>query len=321
MAGPGNIALTTAAAEPVTLNVGQNGQCTTYGGSLTGTGGMTKIRTGMLTLGGGNTYAGNTTITAGILNAGITETPGVSGPFGAQAANAAGTILFGGGTLQYSAANQFDYSGRFSTAGNQPISIDTNGQTVTFATAIQGAGTSLTLNDSLGTGTLILAASNTYTGGTTVAAGTLQLGDGIANNGYVQGNILNNAAVAFANPAAQTYAGTISGGGALTKIGSGTLTLTGPNTYAGGTTVTGGTLAASSTNVGTGPINLSAPPSSRPRAPRLAWPRIFTRLTRVRRAPVPTASGLAPQTPPSTRGCLLLPMPARAPRPTMVTPA
>jgi autotransporter-associated beta strand protein len=107
------------------------------------------------------------------LNAGVAETAGVSGPFGNQLANAAGTILFGGGTLQYSAANNNDYSGRFSTSGNQPISIDTNGQSVTFGTAIQGAGTSLTLIDSTGSGSLTLTASNTYSGGTTVASGTL----------------------------------------------------------------------------------------------------------------------------------------------------
>ena len=52
-----------------------------------------------------------------------------------------------------------------------------------------------------GTGILALCGSNTYSGGTTVSAGTLQLGDGVANNGHIQGNIVNNAAVTFANPA------------------------------------------------------------------------------------------------------------------------
>ena len=89
---------------------------------------------------------------------------------------------------------------------------------------------------------LILTASNGYTGGTTVTAGTMQLGDGVANNGYVQGNILNNATVVFANPAAQTYSGTISGSGSLTKLGGGVLARSGTNTYIGPTTVSQGKL-------------------------------------------------------------------------------
>ena len=41
-----------------------------------------------------------------------------------------------------------------------------------------------------------------------ISAGTLQLGDGVANNGYLAANInLSNAALSFANPAAETYAG------------------------------------------------------------------------------------------------------------------
>jgi len=144
-------------------------------GAISGAGGLTLLGSGTLTLGGSNTYTGNTAINGGVVSAAIAENPGIYGPFGAKAASAAGTILFGGGTLQYSAANQFDYSGRFGTSGNQPISIDTNGQTVTFATAIQGAGTSLT---KLGSGILTITGMNTYGGSTTVDGGTLQIPSG-----------------------------------------------------------------------------------------------------------------------------------------------
>ena len=126
------------------------------------------------------------------------------------------------------------------TSGGGAI-FNTAGYSVTLSGPLSGPG-SLNLNNSLGTGTLTLAASNTYTGGTTVSAGTLQLGDGVANNGYVQGNMLNNATVAFANPAAQTYAGVISGSGALTKVGSGVLALSGSNTCSGPTTINQGKL-------------------------------------------------------------------------------
>jgi autotransporter-associated beta strand protein len=112
-----------------------------------------------------------------------------------------------------------------------------------------------------GDGTLLLSASNTYSGGTTIYAGTLQLGDGLANNGSVQGDILNNQSSAgglvFAPATTQTFSGTISGTGSLGAAGPGKLTLTSTaNSYSGGTTVTGGTLAlpAGANVLGTGGI-------------------------------------------------------------------
>ena len=92
----------------------------------------------------------------------------------------------------------------------------------------------------LGAGTTTLNAVNTFTGDTTITAGTIQLGDGISLNGAVGGNIVDNAALIVANPTALTYSGVISGSGTLTKKSSGTLTLNRANTYGGLTTLSGG---------------------------------------------------------------------------------
>ncbi|MDR1350064.1 MAG: autotransporter-associated beta strand repeat-containing protein [Zoogloeaceae bacterium] len=97
-----------------------------------------------------------------------------------------------------------------------------------------------------GAGTLILTGANTYTGGTTVSAGTLQIGNG-GTTGSVTGDIANNAALSFNRADALTYGGDISGTGSLTKNGAGTLTLSGTNTYSGGTTVSAGGLTVTGT--------------------------------------------------------------------------
>ena len=106
-----------------------------------------------------------------LLDAGSAENAGVNGPFGI--ATTAGAIFMTGGTLQYSAANQFDYSGCSAAGGTQSFNIDTNGQTVTFAAApLTGTASTLTKT---GAGTLALAVANSYSGTTTISVGTLSL--------------------------------------------------------------------------------------------------------------------------------------------------
>jgi autotransporter-associated beta strand protein len=112
------------------------------------------------------------------------ETPGTSGPLGKAAANNAGSIVLNGGYLQYSASNQNDYSGRFSTAASQQYNVDTNGQNVTWAAPLISAGGSLT---KVGAGILTLTGSSTYSGATTVNAGTLAVG--VANALPIGGNL------------------------------------------------------------------------------------------------------------------------------------
>ena len=70
----------------------------------------------------------------------------------------------------------------------------------TFAGTIRNTSGKIALAKT-GAGTLVLSGSNTYGGGTTIAAGTLQLGDGANFNGYVAGNVSDAAMLSFADPA------------------------------------------------------------------------------------------------------------------------
>jgi outer membrane autotransporter protein len=112
---------------------------------------------------------------------------------------------------------------------------DTSGA-YTFTPAISGAGKLTTYS-----GTTVLTADNTYTGGTTISGGTLQLGSG-GTAGAIVGNVANNGMLVFNRSDTVTFAGLVSGGGAVDQAGAGTTVLTADNTYTGGTAISGGTL-------------------------------------------------------------------------------
>ena len=101
-----------------------------------------------------------------------------------------------------------------------------------------GSATSLALVKS-GVGKWVLNKAETYSGGTTILVGTLQLGDG-TGNGSVIGPITDAGTLAFANPNPQTFSNAISGGGTLTAAGAGVLTLTNTNSVSGLTTINSG---------------------------------------------------------------------------------
>jgi len=157
----------------ITLGIGNNNSGGTFSGVIENTAGtlsLTKSGTGTEILSGANTYNGTTTINGGILTAGSTTAFG--------SATAAGSIVFGGGTLKYGSGITTDYSGEFSTAANQAISIDTAGQSVAYGTTLSSSGGTLTVNDSVGGGKLTLTTAPTYSGNTTIKGGTLALSSG-----------------------------------------------------------------------------------------------------------------------------------------------
>jgi autotransporter-associated beta strand protein len=82
---------------------------------------------------------------------------------------------------------------------------------------------------------------NTYAGGTTINAGTLQLGNG-GTTGSITRNVLDNGILAFDRSNVLTFGGVISGTGSVQQNGTGTTVLVGDNRYTGATTVNAGNL-------------------------------------------------------------------------------
>jgi autotransporter-associated beta strand protein len=118
--------------------------------------------------------------------------------------------------------------------------VGTDGANATDATDYTGAESL----EKVGTNTVSLIGNNTYTGGTTVTAGTLSIGDG-GTSGSITGNVLVNAGatLTFNRAGAVSLSGAVTGEGSITKFGEGTLTLSTANsTYSGGTVIHSGTL-------------------------------------------------------------------------------
>jgi autotransporter-associated beta strand protein len=193
---------------------------TTFSGAINngdGVIGLTKSGAGTLTLIGSNGFTGGAALNAGTLAVGS-----------ANALGSSGAISFGGGTLQYSASNTTDYSGRFSNAASQQYSIDTNGQNVTLGSNLTSSGGSFT---KLGAGGVTLSGNNSYSGGTLVSQGSLigsistSFGSGAIVLG--DGNTGTSSIVLMADTTAST---TIANNITVANLGTGVVSIGGTNT-------------------------------------------------------------------------------------------
>jgi len=247
-----------------TMTIGNNATQTFSG--IVSNGGVTIAATpgstGSIVLSGVNTYTGGTNIDGGILTIN-----------NANALSSAGTISFGGGTLRFGTGITTDLSSRFSNAASQSYRFDTNAQNITLANNLTSSGGTLT---KLGTGTLTLSGSNSYTGNTTISTGVLSIASAAALPGFDTSgrySVASGAALAVGNfvtdaeigsmlattnfvsgssfgfnttTADRTYsavlADTSQGPLGLVKLGTNTLTLTGDNIHTGMTDVRVGTL-------------------------------------------------------------------------------
>ncbi len=125
------------------------------------------------------------------------------------------------------------------TADVTPASISVNNSTAYTFSGVGGilGYTSLAKD---GPGTLTIANSNSFIGGTYISNGVVQLGNG-GTNGYLTGDILDNGTLIFnRSDAAGSSSGNISGSGSVEQLGSGRFTLGGANTYTGVTAVVNG---------------------------------------------------------------------------------
>jgi autotransporter-associated beta strand protein len=155
-------------------------------------------------------------------------------------------------------------------SGNTANFLTLSGTTPTITVNALAGSNTATLNVNLagtqgltkaGAGTLTLIGNNTYSGTTTVSAGSLQIGSNSANGNIGSGNvsIASGANVTFLGASGtSTFANTISGAGRVIKSGAGsTLILSGNNTFTGGVAVTAGTLQAYDATIRTGNVNLT----------------------------------------------------------------
>jgi autotransporter-associated beta strand protein len=250
---------------------------------LSGTQGFVKLGAGSLALAGSaNNYSGQTIVSNGALF--LNKSSGVAIPgdltlhssanasllVADQIADNSVVTLNVGGTLNLNGKSEtigtlILHGGVITNSSGSPTLQAGNSFDVHSGEAhaiLAGAGKPLIKTTS---GTVILNANNTYSGGTLISGGILQIGNGAGTGTPGSGSaaITNNAELVFNRSSAGgvlTISGVISGSGSITKLGDGTVAITGANTYEGDTTINNGVINISSSSTlgdGTGVVNLS----------------------------------------------------------------
>jgi fibronectin-binding autotransporter adhesin len=253
-----------------TLTVNQSVN-TTFGGLMTGTGGLSKSGTGTLALTGANSFSGALNVAGGTLDVNsINPTPATSQPLGASTA----AITVGSataGTLQYSGAAAATLNRQITAGGAGGAVIRSLAGTLTLGTAgttsgVSGGGNPVTLDGPVavagivsgpgttltktGAGTATLTGVNSYTGNTTVGGGTLALsGTGSFANSPVI--IVGPTAAGPVLDVTGLTGGANFGGGGFALNATINQTLMGYGTVVGNTFAPSGTTLAPGGSIGT----------------------------------------------------------------------
>ena len=189
LGGSGNVALSDTTGASVTLAVGNDNQNINYSGVLSGSGGLTKLGTGIQTLSGANTYTGATRVQGGgtLLNANSAGAlPAASALTIGGADNTAGTFDLGGFAQTVASLNS---SG---TAGSANIVTNSGASNATFTVSGGGTfagnikdGASKTTALAITGGIMSLTGNNSFSGGATVSGGTLLVSGSLSGSGAV----------------------------------------------------------------------------------------------------------------------------------------
>ncbi|MCZ8256126.1 MAG: autotransporter-associated beta strand repeat-containing protein, partial [Polaromonas sp.] len=201
-----------------------------FSGVISGNGNVRQNGSGTLQLSRPNTYLGGTDLHAGVVSVSADNNLG----------DVSGALRFNGGVLQNTAGFTTDRTILFSPSPSG--GIFQNDADLTITSAFHAP--SLTKR---GAAALVLAGDNVVSGGTTITAGTLQLGDG-GTSGSITGSVVNDGTLAFNRTDDISFSGVISGMGNVRQSGTGTVTLSVANTYRGGTTINAGVLSIDADN-------------------------------------------------------------------------
>jgi autotransporter-associated beta strand protein len=225
---PESVTFSNTTAKPYTLN---------GPGSIDGATGVTKDGNGMVTIACENSYAGPTTLNTGTINVNSATAIGT----GALVINGGVLDNTSGAPLTLTTNNVQTWNSNVVFSGSNDLNLGTGAVTLTASADESVTAGTLTVGGAIsgsgpltksGGGTLTLSKANTYTGGTTVNAGTLKLdltrGGEIANPGaFAIGAAGNLELLSGVNPNPDTTyfaVGTsFTGAGTITKTGTGYL--------------------------------------------------------------------------------------------------